>query len=66
MPDAIQIRCLQTIGDREIQGLSDVLIDCLEGGASVSCMLPIPRQSGGVLAQHVPECGARRASGARR
>jgi hypothetical protein len=29
------------IGDREIQGLSDVLIDCVEGGASVSFMLPI-------------------------
>jgi GNAT superfamily N-acetyltransferase len=40
---AIQIRRLQTIGDREIQGLSDVLIDCVEGGASVSFMLPISR-----------------------
>ena len=40
---AVQIRCLQTIGDREIQGLSDVLIDCVEGGASVSFMLPLPR-----------------------
>jgi GNAT superfamily N-acetyltransferase len=39
----IQIRCLQTIGDREIQGLSDVLIDCVEGGASVSFMFPITR-----------------------
>ena len=43
MPDNIQIRCLQTIGDREIQGLSDVLIDCVEGGASVSFMLPMTR-----------------------
>lgn len=43
MPDAIQIRCLQTIGDREIQGLSDVLIDCVEGGASVGFMLPMTR-----------------------
>jgi GNAT superfamily N-acetyltransferase len=41
MPDDIQIRCLQTITDREIQGLSDVLIDCVEGGASVSFMLPM-------------------------
>jgi GNAT superfamily N-acetyltransferase len=41
--DAIQIRCLQSIGDREIQGLSDVLIDCVEGGASVSFMLPMSR-----------------------
>ena len=43
MPDAIQIRRLQTIGDREIQGLSHVLIDCVEGGASVSFMLPMSR-----------------------
>ena len=42
-PGAIQIRCLETIGDREIQGLSDVLIDCVEGGASVSFMLPMSR-----------------------
>jgi GNAT superfamily N-acetyltransferase len=43
MPGDIQIRCLQAIGDREIQGLSDVLIDCVEGGASVSFMWPITR-----------------------
>lgn len=43
MSDAIEIRCLQTIGDREIHGLSDVLIDCVEGGASVSFLLPMTR-----------------------
>ncbi len=43
VPDAIEIRRLQTIGDREIQGLSDVLIDCVEGGASVSFMFPMSR-----------------------
>ena len=43
MTDAIRIRCLQTIGEREIEGLSDVLIDCVEGGASVSFMLPMSR-----------------------
>lgn len=43
MPGEIQIRCLQTIGEREIQGLSDVLIDCVEGGASVGFMLPMTR-----------------------
>ena len=42
-PDSIQIRCLETIGEREIQGLSDVLIDCVEGGASVSFLLPMTR-----------------------
>ena len=43
MSDNICIRYLQNIGDREIQGLSDVLIDCVEGGASVSFMLPMSR-----------------------
>jgi GNAT superfamily N-acetyltransferase len=41
--DAIRIRRLHSIGEREIQGLSDVLIDCVEGGASVSFMLPMTR-----------------------
>ena len=40
---AITVRCLDTIGEREIEGLCDVLIDCVEGGASVSFMLPITR-----------------------
>jgi GNAT superfamily N-acetyltransferase len=43
VPGAIQIRCVQSIGEREICGLSDVLIDCVEGGASVSFMLPMSR-----------------------
>lgn len=43
MPDAIRIRELQTLGEREIHGLSEVLIDCVEGGASVSFMLPMTR-----------------------
>jgi GNAT superfamily N-acetyltransferase len=41
--DEIRIRCLDPIGEREIQGLGDVLIDCVEGGASVSFMLPMTR-----------------------
>ena len=41
--DAIRIRCLQTIGEHEIEGLSDVLIDCVQGGASVSFMHPLRR-----------------------
>ena len=43
MTDDIKIRCLPTIGEREIEGLGDVLIDCVEGGASVSFMLPMTR-----------------------
>jgi GNAT superfamily N-acetyltransferase len=38
-----QLRTLREVSEREIQQLSDVLIDCVEGGASVSFMLPIAR-----------------------
>lgn len=43
MPGGIEIRRLDTVVDREIQELSDVLIDCVEGGASVSFMPPMTR-----------------------
>jgi GNAT superfamily N-acetyltransferase len=43
VPEAIRIRTLHAVREREIQELSDVLIDCVEGGASVSFMLPITR-----------------------
>jgi GNAT superfamily N-acetyltransferase len=38
-----QIHSLHTFGDAEIQALSDVLIDCVEGGASVGFMQPLSR-----------------------
>jgi GNAT superfamily N-acetyltransferase len=44
VPGAIRIRRLDTFGDREIEGLSDVLIDCVEGGASVSFVWPLDRE----------------------
>lgn len=37
----IQIRRLQGVGEVEIAGLSDVLIDCVTGGASVGFMWPM-------------------------
>ena len=43
MSGGVRIRCLQTPGERDLQGLSDVLIDCVEGGASVSFMFPMSR-----------------------
>ena len=43
MSDAIRIRALDAFGDHEIAGLCDVLIDCVEGGASVSFVLPMTR-----------------------
>jgi GNAT superfamily N-acetyltransferase len=43
MPEAVDVRVLHTIGEREIAGLSEVLIDCVEGGASVSFLWPMTR-----------------------
>jgi len=40
---AIRVRALDAIGEREMRGLCDVLIDCVEGGASVSFMHPMTR-----------------------
>jgi len=40
---AIRVRCLESLGEREMEGLCDVLIDCVEGGASVSFMWPMTR-----------------------
>lgn len=42
-PPPVRIRRLETLGDREIRGLSAVLADCVEGGASVSFMFPMTR-----------------------
>jgi len=39
--EGFRIRHLQTLGEPEIRGLGDVLIDCVLGGASVSFMLPM-------------------------
>lgn len=42
-PPAWKIRRLTTVGPAELAGLADVLMDCVEGGASVSFMLPLTR-----------------------
>lgn len=41
MANPLQIRSLQALGIREVRQLSEVLVDCVEGGASVSFMLPM-------------------------
>ncbi len=38
------VRRLQTLDGGQINQLADVLIDCVEGGASVSFMLPLTRE----------------------
>jgi GNAT superfamily N-acetyltransferase len=39
--DTIQVRRLRHLGEAEIAGLAEVLNDCVQGGASVSFMLPM-------------------------
>jgi GNAT superfamily N-acetyltransferase len=56
---ATRIRSLDKIGDREIEGLSDVLIDCVEGGASVSFMLPMTREKARAFWREMGESVAR-------
>src|SRR2546428_5261426 len=40
---AWSLRRLHALDDAQIAGLADVLLDCVEGGASVSFMHPLPR-----------------------
>ena len=55
----IQIRHLKTLGEREIEQLGDVLIDCVEGGASVSFMLPMTRAKADAFWRNVAASVAR-------
>lgn len=41
MNGAIEVRRLQQLGEPEVAGLAEVLCDCVQGGASVSFMLPL-------------------------
>ena len=59
MSAAIRIRCLESFGDREIQGLSDVLIDCVDAGATVSFMLPMTRATAEALWRRTAASAAR-------
>jgi GNAT superfamily N-acetyltransferase len=43
MVQSIDVRSLRTLTEAQIQGLSDVLVDCVEGGASVSFLSPMSR-----------------------
>jgi GNAT superfamily N-acetyltransferase len=41
---AWSLRRLHALGEAEVEALADVLIDCVEGGASVSFMHPLTRE----------------------
>jgi GNAT superfamily N-acetyltransferase len=57
--DEIQVRCLSSCGPREIEELSRVLIDCVEGGASVSFMAPLSREKAVAYWRDVADGAAR-------
>jgi GNAT superfamily N-acetyltransferase len=40
--DVHRIQRLLTVSETQVQGLAELLIDCVEGGASVSFMHPLP------------------------
>ncbi len=43
-PPAWSLRRLHALDDEQIDALADLLIDCVDGGASVSFMHPLPRE----------------------
>ncbi|MEO8621195.1 MAG: GNAT family N-acetyltransferase [bacterium] len=47
------LRRLHTVTDAQVEGLANVLIDCVEGGASVSFMLPLTRERAVAFWHHV-------------
>jgi GNAT superfamily N-acetyltransferase len=59
MTQSIQVRTLPALGEGETRELSDVLIDCVEGGASVSFMLPIARATADAFWRNVARSVAR-------
>jgi GNAT superfamily N-acetyltransferase len=53
------VRRLHSLDDVQIEALADVLIDCVEGGASVSFMLPLTRDRALAFWRRVAEGVAR-------
>lgn len=53
--DSIQIRRLPRVSDAQVQGLAELLVDVVEGGASVSFMLPLPKSKAQAFWQRVAE-----------
>jgi GNAT superfamily N-acetyltransferase len=43
-PPSLRIHRLTSVSEAQLAGLADVLVDCVEGGASVSFVLPFPRE----------------------
>ena len=59
VPPGIRVYRLHAFDEREIAALAEVLIDCVEGGASVSFMLPLSRDKAGAYWRGVAESAGR-------
>jgi GNAT superfamily N-acetyltransferase len=55
----IAVRRLHAVSEQEVGELADVLIDCVEGGASISFMHPLPRSKALAFWQAVADGVAR-------
>lgn len=55
----MHVRCLDRLSEGEIEQLCDVLIDCVEGGASVSFMWPMSRQKARTFWEGAAQSAAR-------
>jgi GNAT superfamily N-acetyltransferase len=55
----LKVRRLEFIGERELEGLIDVLIDCVDGNASVNFMHPMTRDKAKDFWRKVAESLAR-------
>jgi GNAT superfamily N-acetyltransferase len=58
-PSALDVRRLDALTEPQLQALADVLIDCVEGGASVSFMQPMTRAKALAFWRHVADGAAR-------
>jgi len=59
MSSATEVLRLRSFDERVIEELASVLIDCVEGGASVSFMLPLPRPKATAYWRQVAEGAVR-------
>ncbi len=55
----LEIRRLATVSEAQLQALADVLVDCVEGGASVSFMQPMTREKSLAFWRKVADGAAR-------
>jgi ribosomal protein S18 acetylase RimI-like enzyme len=59
MPDSPALRRIDALGDADALALTDLLIDCVDGGASVSFMQPLTRERALAFWRRVGESAAR-------